>query len=293
MEEAVVQRALSRHGVIDLADLGASPQRAARRAGLVVVQPGAAVAATQPLGPLQHVFAAALAAEEPFAFLSDTALWAHGQGPEPALVEVGVVLTRGLTLWSPVVARRVSAQTLAGAVVRRTLPVVALEVAVVQRCRRLGDRQALQLVERVLRARATTPDRLRAACRRGLEGSRAVRAALLAVGGGDLELQKRRLRAALTAAGVVGLRSEVHLVSAAGASCYLDLLHEASRRALELDGAYHDLPGQRRVDRRRDRWVRREHGIEVIRVADEEVRHDLPALVRELVPQLRAPARVA
>jgi hypothetical protein len=167
---------------------------------------------------------------------------------------------------------------------------VSLETAVIQRCAQLADPHALALVERILRNRATTPDRLRAACRRGLEGSRAVRASLLVLGGGDLELQKRRLRRALEGAGLTGLRSEVHLVSAAGASCYLDLLHDPSGKALELDGGYHDLPGQRRVDRRKDRWVRREHGIEIIRVADEEVRRDLAAVVAELLPQFLNPS---
>lgn len=293
MDAATIARALRRHGVVDLAELGADPTRAAARAGLLVVQRGAAVAATQPVGPLQQMYAVPLAVEAPFALLSGAALWAHGQGPLPDLVEVGVVQTRGLSLSPPVVARRVAAATLRQIVVRRDLPVVPLETATVQRCSRLTDTQAVILVERLLRVRATTPDRLRAACRRGLDGSRAVRAALVVVDGGDLELQKRRLRAGLVAAGVQGVRSEVHLVSAGGASCYLDLLHERSRKAVEVDGGYHDLPGQRRVDRRRDRWVRREHGIEVIRVADEEVRRDLPGLVDELVPQLAAVPRAA
>jgi hypothetical protein len=232
------------------------------------------------------MYAVPFAVTEPFALLSGAALWAHGQGPVPDLVEVGVALTRGLALASPVVPRRLAPTTLRQIVVRRGLPVVPIEMAAVQRCSRLSDAEAMTLVERLLRARATTPDRLRTACARGREGSRAVRAALVAVDGGDLELQKRRLRAGLVAAGIQGLRSEVHLASAAGASCYLDLLHEPSRKALELDGGYHDLPGQRRIDRRRDRWVAREHGIEVIRVADEEVRRDLDQIVQELVPQL-------
>ena len=293
MDAATIARAIHRHGVVDLTALGTDPTRAAARAGLVIVQRGAAVAATQPIGPLQQMYAVPLAVPEPFALLSAAALWAHGQGPEPDIVEVGVELTRGLTLNGPVLARRLAPATLRQIVVRRGLPVVPLEMAAVQRSRRLTDAEAVTLVERLLRGRATTPDRLRAACRRGLEGSRAVRAALVAVDGGDLELQKRRLRAALVAAGVLGLRSEAHLVSAAGVSCYLDLLHEPSRKALELDGGYHDLPGQRRVDRRRDRWVRREHGIEVIRVADEEVRRELPAIVDELLPQLLAHPRAA
>lgn len=281
-----VQRALARAGVVDLSGVAEHPARAARRRGLVLVQGRAAVAETQPIGWLQHVHAAALVVPEPFAFLSDVALWAHGGGPEPQRLEVGVVNTRGLSLLPPLVARRVAPATIATIVVRRDLPVVPLEMAVVQHCAHLTDAACLALLERMLRSRRTSPSRQRDACRRGLAGSARVRAGLRVLGGGDLELQKRRLRRALTDAGVSGLRSEVRLVSSAGGSCYLDLLHDPSRKALELDGGYHDLPEQRKVDRHRDRWVQREHGIEVLRIADEEVRRDLPAVVAELVPQL-------
>lgn len=285
MHPEVISAARERHGVVDLAQLGTHPTRAAARHGLVLVQSGAGVAASQPIGVLQLMYATALSVPEPFAFLSEASLWAHGQGPLPEIVEVGVVATRGISVRDPVVPRRLAPATLATIVVRQSLPVVCLEVASVQVAARRSDAQALALIERLLRSRATTPSRLRDACRRGLQGSRAVRSALVAVDGGDLELQKRRLRAALVAAGITGLRSEVRLESAAGGSCYLDLLHDPSRKAVEMDGGYHDLPTQRSIDRRRDRWVRREHDVEVIRVADEEVRRDLPGLVAELLPQ--------
>ena len=105
MDAATIARAIHRHGVIDLAELGTNPARAAARAGLVVVQRGAAVAATQPVGPLQQMYAVPFAVAEPFALLSSAALWAHGQGPLPTVIEVGVELTRGLTLTRPVVPR--------------------------------------------------------------------------------------------------------------------------------------------------------------------------------------------
>ncbi|MCU1591194.1 MAG: hypothetical protein JWP11_2450 [Frankiales bacterium] len=286
MSESAVEQALARQGVIDLSAVGEHPARAARRRGLVVVQRRVAVAETQPIGWLQHAHAAALVVPPPFAFLSDVALWAHGCLLEPATFEVGVVLTRGLSLRPPLLPRRVAPATLSTIVVRRDLPVVPVETAIVQSSAHVTDARSLALVERLLRSRQTSPARLRDACRRGLAGSSRVRAALLVLGGGDLELQKRRLRRALVAAGLTGLRSEVRLVSEAGGSCYLDLLHAPSRKALELDGGYHDLPEQRRVDRRRDRWVAREHGIEVIRIADEEVRRDLPAVVQELLALL-------
>jgi very-short-patch-repair endonuclease len=286
VDPSAIAAALEQAGAVDLAALGSNPHRSARRHGLVLVQPRVALAATQPVGARELMYAVAASVPEPRALLSGAALWAHGQGPLPAVVEIGVVGTRGLTVRSPVVPRRLAPATLVGVVVRRGLPVVPLEMAVVQRSATLTDPQVLVLVERVLRARATTTDRLRAACRRGLAGSRPVRAALVVLDGGDLELQKRRLRAALVAAGVGQLRSEVRFVSRSGASCYVDLLHEPSRKAVELDGGYHDLPAQRQVDRRKDRWLRRDHGIEVLRVADEEVRRDVAAVAAELLPEL-------
>lgn len=283
-----VQDALARAGVVDLGHADDHPGRTARRNGLVLVQRRAALAMTQPAGPRQLMHACVLAVPAPRALLSEAALWAHRHGELPDTVELGVPDTRGLSLWPPAVARRLAPATLATIVVRRDLPVVPLELAVLQCCARLSDVRGLALVERLLRRRATTPRRLREACRRGLDGSASVRRALVILDGGDLELQKRRLRVGLTAAGVQGLRSEVRLVNAAGGSCYLDLLHEPSGRALEIDGGYHELVAQRAVDRRRDRWVRREHGIEILRVADEEVRRDLPGVVDELLPQLQA-----
>jgi very-short-patch-repair endonuclease len=282
VDPLAIAAALEQAGAVDLAALGSNPHRSARRHGLVLVQPRVALAATQPVGARELMYAVAASVPEPRALLSGAALWAHGQGPLTAVVEIGVVGTRGLTVRSPVVPRRLAPATLVGVVVRRGLPVVPLEMAVVQRSATLTDPQVLVLVERVLRARATTT----AACRRGLAGSRPVRAALVVLDGGDLELQKRRLRAALVAAGVGQLRSEVRFVSRSGASCYVDLLHEPSRKAVELDGGYHDLPAQRQVDRRKDRWLRRDHGIEVLRVADEEVRRDVAAVAAELLPEL-------
>ena len=279
--------ALARAGVVDLAKAGDHPARIAARNGLVLLQPRAALARTQPVGALELMHASVLAVAPPRALLGEAALWAHRQGPLPDRVEVGVVDTRGVALWPPAVGRRVAADTLARIVVRRDLPVVPLELAVVQCCAQRGPVAGLALVERVLRRRATTPRHLREACRRGLEGSASVRAALRVLDGGDLETQKRRLRQALVSAGVEGLRGEVKLTSSTGTTCYLDLLHEESRKAVEVDGGYHELAAQRAVDRRRDRWVLRDHGIEVIRVADEEVRRSLAQVVDELVPILR------
>lgn len=163
MEPSEIISALERGGVVDLASLGSNPARAAARRGLVVVQRAAAVAATQPIGALQQMHAVAVSARVPIAFLSGAALWVYGRGPEPEQIEVGVNEHRGLSVSRPVVARRVSATTLTGVVQRNSLPLVALETAMVQRAAQVTSAEVLTLVTRGLRDRVTTVDRLRAA----------------------------------------------------------------------------------------------------------------------------------
>lgn len=155
--DPAVEQALARDGVVDLSGLTEHPARAAHRRGLVLVQGRAAVAETQPIGWRQQVQAAALAVPPPFAFLSDIALWAHGCGPEPEVLEVGVVDSRGLSLHPPLVPRRVASATICTIVVRRDLPVVRVEMATIQSSAHLTDAQCLALVERLLRSRRTSP----------------------------------------------------------------------------------------------------------------------------------------
>jgi len=106
--------------------------------------------------------------------------------------------------------------------------------------------------------------------------------------GGGSDRGPRLLRRALETAGVIGLESEVPLRSTSGEAAYLDLLHPASRNAVEVDGwLTHSRRQQFLADRRRDRWVRREHGITTTRVAAAEVEHRLDAVVAELLTLLR------
>ena len=82
-----------------------------------------------------------------------------------------------------------------------------------------------------------------------------------------------------------GLEVEVGLTSSSGASCWLDLLHRPTMRAVATDGAAsHGTAQQQLTERRRDRWVLLEHGISTTRVTAGEVRRHLPRLVRELLP---------
>lgn len=286
MDEQVVARAQARGGVVLRAEAG--PVRTARRAGLVLVQPRVYVAATQPVD-------AALIAEavrqsvtdDGWAFAGCTALWRYGVLGARTPVEVGVPDARQLVLGDGVRVRRLASGLLTRC---RTLDgwrLVAVETAVVQAAEGLAAEELSDLVETLLRERLTTHDRLLASCRRGVKGSSALRAALAPLSEGDLELQKRRLRRALEHAGVTGLRSEVPVTSASGAVAYLDLLHEASRNVVEVDGfASHSDRRRFLADRRRDRWLRRERGLLTTRVAAVEVRERLPTVVGELVPLL-------
>lgn len=170
-------------------------------------------------------------------------------------------------------------------------PVVGLETAVVQSAES-HEVDVLAMVEEVLRHRVTTHDRLLRSCRRGVAGSGALRRALEVVADGDLELLKRRLG---TASPAVGRR---HRAAQRGPGAQRvgcgRLSRPRARRSgnvVELDGwARHSERGRFLADRRRDRWVRREHGLVTTRVAADEARADLPAVVAELLPLRRRAA---
>ena len=286
MDEQVLARARARGGVVLGAEAGSA--RAARRAGLVLVQPRAYVAATQPVDAA--VIAEAVRRSVPddeWAFAGCTALWRYGVLSARTPVEVGVPDTRQLVLGNGVRVRRLASGLLTRCRTLGDWRLVSVETAVVQAAEVLAAEELSDLLETALRGRLTTHDRLLASCRRGVKGSSALRAALAPLSDGDLELQKRRLRRALEQAGVTGLHSEVPVTSASGAVVYLDLLHEASRNVVEVDGfASHSDRRRFLADRRRDRWLRRERGLLTTRVAAVEVRDRLPAVVQELVPLL-------
>lgn len=284
MDDDVLRRARLRGGLLLPAEVGGL--RAARRRGLTLVQPGVLAAATQPIDAAALVRAVGLSAHGEYWFAGRTALWLYGAGAAPGTVDVGVRDTRQLVLSDPVRVRRLAPSLLGSTRVVDGRPLVALETAVVQSAES-ADVAVLALVEDVLRRRLTTADRLLRTCRRGVAGSTALRAALDVVADGDLEHLKRRLKAALVAAGVRGLASEVPIRSSGGAIAYLDLVQESSGNAVEVDGwQTHTERGRFVADRRRDRWVRREHGITTTRVAADELRDDLAAVVEELLPVL-------
>src|SRR5687767_8287025 len=90
MDEDVLRRARANRGVVEAGDLGAVPRRAARRAGLTQVQPRAYLAATQPVDVPTLLAAIAPSLGDGAAVLGAAALWLHGAGPAPSVIEVGV-----------------------------------------------------------------------------------------------------------------------------------------------------------------------------------------------------------
>lgn len=113
--------------------------------------------------------------------------------------------------------------------------------------------------------------------------------ALDALVGGSLDVGVRRLKRALERRGIVGLSCEVRFESEDGASCYGDLWCPAARALVEVDGFLtHAVRERFRADRRRDRWMVRDHATTTLRVDAAEVFDDLDALADELAEILHA-----
>jgi hypothetical protein len=98
-----------------------------------------------------------------------------------------------------------------------------------------------------------------------------------------MDADVRRLQRALESLGVTGLEPETQFTNAQGTTAYADLLHRPTMTVIEVDGMVAHLVRERfRADRRRDRWMRREHGATTLRVDVLEVREDVEALAAEL-----------
>lgn len=284
MDESVRAAARDNYGIVGRADLGSSSGRAARRARLREVQPGAFLAHTQPYDVATQL--ASLQVSHPdgdWFVMTDAALWLYGIADLPARLEIGTPLTSELAVRAPVRCRRVAASVLQGARTLQACRVVALEVAVIQWAEGKAVRDVVAALERLVRERRTTIARLRGRLRRGFAGSAVVRRAIGVLAGGSLEQDVRRLAAALRARGVTGLEVEVWFQNAAGASAYADLLDRRTMTVIEVDAASDHLERQRfRADRRRDRWLLREHGVRTLRVDVTEIREDLTSIADEL-----------
>lgn len=280
--------ARSQHGLVLSSQLGGTPGRVADRRHLVLLQPRVYIAETQPVGQLELVAAVRASVQSPYAFLGGTALWLYELAGPPEVVQVGVPHGTRFRARPPAVIRRVSPAVLRG---RRPLAsgyVVAPEVAIIQASAQLAPDRVLALLEDVLRDRRTTMPRVRSRLRRGVAGSAAVRAALDELAGTSLDAAVRRLRDALEALGISGLKCELHFTSAAGGSAYGDLVDEQGRTVVEVDGYLTHVQRARfRADRRRDRWLVAQHDHLTLRVDAAETVDDLAAVAGELAEVIR------
>jgi hypothetical protein len=291
MDERTRQQARQHRGVVGARVLGHPPARAAAAERLEVVQPRTYLASTQPVTGPVLVEAVRQSVRTRYAFLSAAALWLLGAGPAPGRDDVLVAVPHSsrLRLEPPVRVTRVSPHVLAFVRTRSGCSVVDLEMAVLSACAQLPGPSAAQLLEPLLRERRTTVVRLRARCRRGVSGSAVVRRACDELVGGSLDAAVRRLRRGLEARGVAGLACEVRFTSADGASCYGDLWCEPARTLVEVDGFLtHAVRERFRADRRRDRWMIRDHGVTTLRVDVAELHSGLEAVADELAELLLA-----
>lgn len=295
MDENTVDLAKRRHGVVTADDLGADAARKARRLGLECVQPKTFLAGTQPYGVQAQL--ASLQAAFPdggWHVLGLAALWLYGARPCPNRLEVGIPLMCRLAVRQPVRCRRVADSVLGSPRLVRGIPVVALEVAVIQAGERRPLAEVVWLIEELVRARRTTIARLRARCLRGFAGSAVVRAACDELVGGSMDKAVRLLKAALERRGVVGLEVEVRFENGAGGSAYGDLVHAETGTIIELDGfLIHSLRLRFRADRRRDRWLLGQHRIRTLRFDVQEVFADVEAVADELLAFLMTGADAA
>jgi hypothetical protein len=287
------ETARARQGVVLRQELGDHPGRAARSAGLRRLHAGSYLAQTQPVSLAVHL--AALVAQwghrEVFV-LGRAALWLHGYGERPETLVLGVPQSHELAASDDVKVRRVAPSVIDGWRWRHDCKVVSLETAVVQIAAQEAYGELLGLVEELVRSRRTTLTRLRARCRRGLKGSAALRRVCDELAGGSMDRDVRRLHEALVRRGVTEWEVEARFVDPSGRSANADLFHRPTMTAVEVDGLLtHATREGFRRDRRRDRWLRRDHGVTTLRVDVTEIREDVDAVADELVELLGLIAR--
>lgn len=283
MDHNAIEQARERQGVVLPSDLNGQAARDATGKGLRRVQLRAYLAETQPYDVEAQLESLKATHESGWWLRAGSALWRYGVADAPEQLEVAIGLTSELVVLEPIKARRLSPNVLAGPRTLDGCPVVALEVAAIQWSHRRPRLEVMRMMEKLLRERRSTLPRLRARLGRGIAGSAVVRESLDELLGGSLERDVRSLKAALEALGVTGLECEVRFVSADGASAYADLLHRPTMTVIEVDGSLdHGERDRFLADRRRDRWMLRDHEARTLRVDVREVRRDLEGLAQEI-----------
>jgi very-short-patch-repair endonuclease len=294
MNTDAIEAARARGGVVLAEELGRRPRVTARAAGLREVHPGIYLAQTQPESVAVHLAALEAAwTHRQVVVLGLGAIWLHGYGEMPDSLVLGIPQTHELVTSPDLPVRRLSPAVLEGWRWRHGCRVVSLEIAVIQAAASQTHDETLRLCEELVRSRRTTLVRLRARCRRGLKGSGRVRAICDELAGGSMDRDVRALQRALAKRGVV-LEVEVRFTNDEGGTAYADLLHRPTMTVIEVDGLQsHTSREHFRRDRRRDRWMRRRHGITTLRVDVTEIRDDVEAVADELVELLLMAAQPA
>lgn len=170
-------------------------------------------------------------------------------------------------------------------------PVPDVCTTIVQCAAMLERDDLVTLVEHAVRRRRCSLQQLRAACRRGVAGSTALRAVVDELERDGTDRWARRLLRLLVAAGLPrpeterGVPNEAPLI-------YVDLCWWWLRLVIEVDDwESHGSRDASERDRDRDRWLWREYGVTVLRVTPRQIRDKPQQVVRDIVAAYRRAER--
>jgi hypothetical protein len=145
----------------------------------------------------------------------------------------------------------------------------------------------ITLVEHAVRSRRCTLDQLFAVCGRGVLGSRALRSVLDELSKDGRDRWARVLLRLLVAAGLPRPETE-RGIPADSPLIYVDLCWWVLRLVVEVDDwQSHASRAASERDRDRDRWLRGEYGIVVLRVTPRQIRDEPERIVRSIVAAYR------
>jgi hypothetical protein len=171
-------------------------------------------------------------------------------------------------------------------------PVPFVPLTVVQCAAVLPRDDLLTVVERAVRSERTDLDRLRGACARGLQGSRALKDVIAELSAEGIDRWMRRLVRLVVPAGLPRPRLEVPVYDGRRIRAYLDGYWDDVSLAVEVDDwETHGARDAQERDRRRDRWLLARYGIVTMRVTPREIRDRPEAVVADLIRAYRQQRR--
>lgn len=178
-------------------------------------------------------------------------------------------------------------------VIRRRLPVVPLERAIVDLAEHGSAHEVASALDRSLLLHLLDRRRMdeavgRAHGRHGLKVLLPAMARLSEHGETFLSLTERRFRDALLEVGLSRPEMNVYIRRRNGRPARPDLFWRDARLIVEIDGPQHEMPYQRELDRQRDAWLIAA-GYRVLRFPVALVDHHFDAVVARIVAELRRP----